>query len=378
MPPHSDILIIGAGPSGLAVGACLARHGLPAQIFERGDTIGWSWAQRYEFLRLHTPRGFSDLPGLPLPASRYPDRNELLAYLHDYARQAGLEVECGREATALARENGAWRVETSRGPVRARQVVIASGFYAERRPEPNWPGREIFSGRWLKPTEVWRLTDWNGRRPLIVGLGNTAADVLALLHSRGARTAVSIRGAVHLAPRELLGANAFQWRRWVPERLLGLRRFGDKARRMAERTGALLWWLLQEHHYRDLRLRGLALKSVEEILRDHLAGHVPVIAGSWLNLLRNGEIPIFPAIATFTTEGAVFVDGRRESFTDIIPALGYSDRRFPLAGDVQAPMRDGPVPGRPGLWVCGANPGLYQIRPAARRVARAIAREMRR
>jgi cation diffusion facilitator CzcD-associated flavoprotein CzcO len=377
MLSHPEIVIIGAGPSGLAVGACLARHGLRAHILERGETLGWSWAQRYEFLRLHTPRGFSDLPGLPLSTGRYPDRTELLAYFGDYARRAGLEIEYGREATAIARENSVWRVETSRGLLHARHVVLASGFYAEPK-EPDWKGRELFRGRWLRPAEVSNEPNWDGRRVLVVGLGNTAADIFALLHRRGARTAISVRGPVHLAPREILGANAFRWRRWIPERLLPLRRLGQKAGRVAERIGARFWWLLQEHRYGDLRDRGVALKSVEEIVRDHLSGRVPVIAGPWVGLLRSGEVPVFPGIAEFTAEGAVFVDGRYEAFSDVIPALGYSKRRFPLAGDLQAQLRDGPVPGQPGLWLCGANPGLYQIRPAARRLARAIAREMKR
>jgi len=377
MLSRPEILIIGAGPSGLAVGACLARQGLRAHILERGETLGWSWAQRYEFLRLHTPRGFSDLPGLPLSTGRYPDRTELLAYLDAYARRAGLEIECGREATALVRENSGWRVETSRGPIQARCVVLASGFYAEPQ-ESDWKGRELFRGRWLRPAEVSSQPDWNDRRVLVVGLGNTAADTLTLLHRRDARAAVSVRGPVHLAPREILGANSFRWRRWIPERLLPLRRLGQKARSIAERTGARFWWLLQEYHYRDLRGRGVALKSLEEIVRDHRSGRVPVIAGPWVDLLRRGEVPVFPAIAEFTAEGAVFVDGRYEPFSDVIPALGYSNRRFPLVGDLQGPLRDGSVPGRPGLWLCGASPGLYQIRAAARRVARSIAKEMRR
>jgi indole-3-pyruvate monooxygenase len=371
-----DILIVGAGPAGLAVGACLARRGLRARILERGAAVGWSWTRHYESLRLHTPRGLSGLPGLRLSTGRYPDRAELLAYLGAYAQQSQLEIDCGCEATSLAREDGGWRVETSRGPIHARHVVLASGCYAEPR-EPDWDGRERFHGRWLRPAEVAREAEWNGRRVLVVGLGNTATDVLALLHRRGARTAVSVRGPVHVAPLEIFGVSSFRWKRWIPERILSLRRLGDRAGRAAERAGERFWWSLQERYYGDLRGRGLALKSPEEIGRDQRSGRAPVIAGAWVDLLRRGEVPVFPAIARFTAEGAVFVDGRHEPFSDVVLAMGFTDRRFPLAGDLQTPPRDGPVPGRPGLWLCGAAPALHYIRRAARRVAREIAREMR-
>jgi cation diffusion facilitator CzcD-associated flavoprotein CzcO len=374
---RSEILIVGAGPAGLAVGACLARRGLRARILERGEEAGWSWARHYESLRLHTPRGLSGLPGLRLSTGRYPDRTEFLAYLGAYARWAGLEIECGREATALTRENGGWRVQTSRGPMQARHVVLASGCYAEPR-QPDWNGREQFRGRWLRPAEVWMEPEWDGRRVLVIGLGNTAADVLALLHRRGARTAVSVRGPVHIAPLEILGANSFRWKRWIPERMLSLRRLGERAGRIAERTGERFWWRLQERLFGDLRQRGLSLKSPEEIGRDQRSGRTPVIAGPWVDLLRSGEIQVFPGISEFTAEGAVFVDGRHEPFSDVLLAMGFSERRFPLAGDLTGPLRDGPVPGRPGLWLCGALPALHHIRRAARRVSRGIAGEMRR
>jgi len=375
MLSRPDILVVGAGPSGLAVGACLARRGLRARILERGEAVGWSWARHYESLRLHTPRGLSGLPGLRLSTVPYPDRAEFLAYLGAYVRWSGLEIECGREVTSLARENGGWRVETSRGPIEARHVVLASGCYAEVR-EPDWDGREAFHGRWLRPAEVAQEAEWSDRRVLVVGLGNTATDVLALLHRRGARTAVSVRGPVHIAPLEILGVSSFRWKRWIPDRILSLRRLGEGAGRAAERTGERFWWRLQERLYGDLRGQGLSLKSPEEIGRDQRSGRAPVIAGAWVDLLRRGEVPVFPDIDHFTAEGAVFADGRHEPFSDVVPALGFSDRRFPLAGDLNAPPRDGPVPGRPGLWLCGAAPALHYIRRAARRVARAIAREL--
>jgi cation diffusion facilitator CzcD-associated flavoprotein CzcO len=377
-PDHrSDIVIVGAGPAGLAVAACLKRRGLRARLLERGEVPGWSWARHYDSLRLHTSRPLSALPGLRLQsATPYADRGEVLAYLTAYARAFDLDIEYGREVTALAREGpeeDAWRIDTPRGPCHARHVVLATGVFARPR-EPGWTGRDLFRGRRLRPQEAG--ASCAGRRVLVVGLGNTAADLITDLHGRGARVALSIRGAVHVLPRELLGLNVFRWQQWFPERALAVgRRLGSPGSD-TEALGlaaARAWSRLQERRFGDLRGRGLALKPPEQIHHDQSTGLPPVIAGPWVDLVRRGEVPVFPGIARMTADGAVFADGRSETFDDLVLAIGYEESRFPLAGELPVPLRDGPVAGQPGLWICGAAPVLRRIRRAAERVAAGIA-----
>lgn len=368
-------MIVGAGPSGLAVGACLARHGRRALLLERGEAPGWSWVRHYAALRLHTSRPLSELPGLALRSSSpYPARAELAAYLAEYARKLALDVELGREATAVVREGDLWRIDTPHGPVRARHVVLASGFFAAPR-DPEWPGRDLFQGRWLRPEDGLDGEDWNGRRVLVVGLGNTAADMIAELGRRGARVAVSVRGPVHVVPLEILGVNSFRWAQWLPERAVSVaRRLGATA--LAERAAARAWFGLQERCFGDLRARGLVLKSAEQIRLDQEAGRPPVVGGPWVEMVRRGETAVLPAIAEITAEGAVFADGRPERFDAILAATGWVESRFPLAGLLSGSLRDGPVPGQPGLWLCGAAPALRHIRRSARRIAAGIARQL--
>jgi hypothetical protein len=160
--------------------------------------------------------------------------------------------------------------------------------------------------------------------------------------------------------------------------LFPLRRLGKNVLRVAEWFGGTFWWWIQKWHYRDLQQIGISFKSGKEMMRDQWSGRVPVIGGPWVDLLRKGEVPIFPGIAEITTDGAMFVDGRSEKFNDIVVAIGFTDRRFPLAGELPSFVRDGVLPGRPGLWICGTRPALNQIGHGARRVARRIARELRR
>jgi cation diffusion facilitator CzcD-associated flavoprotein CzcO len=371
----SDIVIVGAGPAGLAVAACLKRRGLHARLLERGEVPGWSWARQYESLRLHTSRSISALPGLPLrSATPYADRPEVLAYLAAYVRTFGLDIEHGWEVTDLVREREGWRIDTPRGPCHARQVVLATGAFTHPR-EPDWPGRDLFRGRWLNPQEAG--ASCAGRRVLIVGLGNTAADLIADLHGHGAQAALSVRGAVHVLPREVLGLNLFRWRQWFPERARAIgRRLGFDGEAF-ELAAARAWSRLQERRFGDLRRHGLALKSLEQIHHDQTTGLSPTVAGPWVDLIRRGEVPVFPGIERMTADGAVFTDGRSQAFDDVVLAIGYTESRFPLAGELPVPLRDGPVPGQPGLWICGAAPVLWRIGRSAERVAGGVAGQQR-
>lgn len=82
------VVIVGAGPAGLAVAGALTRRGVRAHLLEAGESVGWAWRRHYPFLRLHTKRRDSSLPGWPLSAGRepYPGRDEFAAYLEAYAR----------------------------------------------------------------------------------------------------------------------------------------------------------------------------------------------------------------------------------------------------------------------------------------------------
>ena len=373
---NPGVVIVGAGPAGLAVGACLARRGVPARLLERGGAPGWSWMQQYESLRLHTTRPLSALPGLGLKsATSYPDRAELIAYLAAYARKLALDVAYGCEVLAVKRNGDLWEVETSHDRVQARHVVLATGFFAGPR-MPDWPGKDLFQGRWCRPDDLRLGEDWTGRRALIVGLGNTAADMIPELYRRRAQVMVSVRGPVHVVPLEVLRVNSFRWSQWLPDRAPTVGRLlGARAGVLAEELSAQLWFRIQERWYSDLRERGLAFKTPEQILLDHRTGLPPVIGGPWVDLVRRGEVSVAPAIAEITRDGVVFADGRRERFDGILLATGKEESRFRLAGDLPGRLRDGPVPGRPGLWLCGAAPALRHIRRAAVRVSGAIARD---
>ena len=124
-----DVVIVGAGPAGLAVAATLRARGIDATIVERGR-VGEPWRGRYDRLHLHTIRSLSHLPGYRIPRDfgRWVARDQFVQYLEQYAAHYRFEPRFGVEATRIDRDNGRWSVSTTAGAIPARVVVVATGY----------------------------------------------------------------------------------------------------------------------------------------------------------------------------------------------------------------------------------------------------------
>src|SRR6266699_2815893 len=122
-----ELVIVGAGSAGLATGALLRREGLESLLLEAGPEPGAAWRERYDRLRLHTPRLLSGLPGRRIPRrfGRWVARDDLLTYFHEYAESQGLDLRTG---VRVERIDPGWRLATSAGPIDAKTVVVATGY----------------------------------------------------------------------------------------------------------------------------------------------------------------------------------------------------------------------------------------------------------
>ena len=217
-----DVAVVGGGQAALAVGWYLRRTGLRFALLDAGDGPGGAWRHAWPSLRLFSPAQWSSLPGWPMPpdpdGDAYPGRAHVLWYLAEYERRYALPVERpvrvhavrrARDADDGMRGDGmrgdgmrgdsmrgdgrrddlhagaaddpdALLLETSAGPVRARAVVSATGTWA-RPVIPALPGRERFAGTVLHSAGYAGPDAFAGRRVLVVGGGNSGAQIVAEL-----------------------------------------------------------------------------------------------------------------------------------------------------------------------------------------------------
>jgi cation diffusion facilitator CzcD-associated flavoprotein CzcO len=185
---YTDVIIVGAGPAGLAAGGCLRRAGLNFIILEKAHEIAPAWRSHYRRLHLHTVKAFSALPYVPFPRGypRYVPREKVVAYLDTYAERFELRPRFGETVTSIRREDGGYLVETSTDALSARQVVIASGSNAEPF-IPSLPEIEALNGRRLHSADYTEAAPLAGQSVLVVGMGNTGAEIALDLAEGGAR-----------------------------------------------------------------------------------------------------------------------------------------------------------------------------------------------
>ena len=340
----NDTIIVGAGPAGIAVAAALRKKRVPFEILERNQTVGSSWRRHYDRLHLHTPKRHSALPFVPFPNAfpRYPSRDQLVEYLEGYARAFDLRPEFGVDVSHCARgADDCWKLVTNRGPRRARHLVIASGF--SRLPHrAAWPGLGEFAGPVLHSADYKNGERFRAQRVLVVGFGNSGAEIALDLSECGADCVISIRGPVNVVPREVLHVPITYF-------ALATRRFPP---RIADRLNALTIRLAIGNLSR-LGIRKRSDGPTEEIIKGR---RIPVVDVGTIAAIRGGKIGVRPAIDSFSYDAVRFSDGRSERFDAIVLATGYdTGLRAMFDGDASA-LDD---TGHPRTYTGDATRGLH-------------------
>ena len=205
----SPVLVIGAGPAGLAVAASLKKRGVPVVVLERADDVGASWRRHYERLHLHTTRRWSGLPGFPIPQrfGRWVARADVVNYLEMYAVHHRLDVRTGVQVKRVARAGyGRWVVETEAGESFTGSTVVVATGYNHTPVPPQWPGVETFPGELVHASAYRNAEPYRGKDVLVVGPGNTGSEIAVDLTEGGAsRVRLAIRTAPHIVRRSNLG-----------------------------------------------------------------------------------------------------------------------------------------------------------------------------
>ncbi len=372
---ESDVLVLGAGPAGLATSQQLERRGIAHRVLERGDQVGHSWAHLYHSLRLHTGKRMSSLPGLPFPRS-YPvfiPRHAFWEYLRDYADRFALPVETGSPVSGVRFDHGRWvvTVHGGRGGVEggggrsftARALVVATGNIANPQVPP-FVGRERFRGRIAHSIEYRQPEPYVGRRVLVVGVGNSGAEIGSELARAGARVTIAVRSGANVVPLTLFGVPiqyVSYWVRKLPRPLQEL---------LVAAVGKVT----------ELRRGPPVLPRPAHSPLEA----IPVIGFHLVDAIRAGLVTVAPGVAEFTETGATFTDGSHAAFDDVILATGFAPALAPFGDLIRKDargfaLRHGRVASadHPGLYFVGHNydatGGLHNINRDARAVARLVA-----
>ncbi|GAB3768320.1 NAD(P)/FAD-dependent oxidoreductase [Spirosoma horti] len=341
-------LIIGAGPAGLAMAGQLAQRKLPFTVLEASDHIGLSWRNHYDRLHLHTVKAYSGLPHFPFPANypTYVPRLQVVDYLECYAEHFAIKPIFNQKVIGIRRNpNGKeWLVQTETDLFTTDHVVVATGY--NRVPNiPELPGQRDFRGIIWHSHEYRNGAPFRNENTLIVGMGNTGAELALDLLENGATPFISIRGPVNIVRRETFG-------RPIQVTAIFLNKFPnwfcDAMVRLSQRLTV-----------GDVSTYGLG-KPTHPPSYDSRRGKTPVIDIGTLDQIKAGKITVLPGVERIHAKTVTFTDGRELPFDAIILATGYRPGLAAVLGPDLATtiLNDRGFP--KGLWFDQPNlQGLY-------------------
>jgi len=307
-----DAVVIGAGPAGLAVARELDhQHGVKALVLDRAAAPAISWRTRYDNFRLNTTGFLSHLPGqrIPLTAGRWPTKEDMVRYFDHYVAQQNIALRLGCEVHRIDRAGGLWQLDTSSGEIRSPAIVLATGNYSAPT-IPAWPGLSGFNGEIVHSGDFTNAWPYRGRDVLVVGAGNSAADIAVQLANDGAgRIWVAVRTPPHLVRRAIgpIPSDIFlELSSRVPARMI------DPLIALMTR---LMWGDLSTYGFQRPTL---GLKATVET-----RGRIPTLADELLDVVRAGRVEVVGAVQAVESDRVILADGTSVAPQVIIAATGF-------------------------------------------------------
>nr|WP_042187493.1 NAD(P)/FAD-dependent oxidoreductase [Kibdelosporangium sp. MJ126-NF4]CEL18132.1 Putative monooxygenase [Kibdelosporangium sp. MJ126-NF4]CTQ90639.1 Putative monooxygenase [Kibdelosporangium sp. MJ126-NF4] len=280
----ADVVVIGAGQSGLTAAHTLTTHGLNPLVLEAGPEPVGSWPSYYDSLTLFSPAQHSTMPGLDFPSdpNHYPHRDEVVSYLRHYATTLDAEIRTNTTVTTVqAHDTHGYLVHTAHGEtIHTAGIVAATGSFGNPH-LPTLPGQDQFTGRVLHVADYRNPKQHHGERVVVVGAGNSAIQVAYELADIATVTLATNR----------------------PIAFMPQRRDGQDV-----------------HHW--LTSTGFDQLPPEWLIH-YVGGTLVLDTGDYQAALDNGRMNRRPMFTAFDTDGVIWADGTREQVDTVLFATGY-------------------------------------------------------
>ncbi|CAO2829486.1 unnamed protein product [Amaranthus hypochondriacus] len=352
-------VIVGAGPSGLALGACLREEGVPFVVLERADCIASLWQKRtYDRLKLHLPKKLCQLPKMPFPKSfpEYPTRRQFIDYLESYTNHFQINPHFN-ECVQSAKYDEIlkfWRVKTvGQGPAHLEveyvcsSLVVATGENAECV-VPDIDGLAHFGGKVIHSSQYKSGEAYRGQKVLVVGCGNSGMEVSLDLANHNAEPSMVCRSSVHVLPREIMGKSTLELAmllmKWIPLWLV-------------DKILLIFAWLILG----NMEKYGIKRPKTGPLELKNKQGKTPVLDIGALDKIRSGDIKVVSGINSFNSTGVQLVNGDKMEIDAVVFATGYrsnvpswlqEEELFNKNGFPKTPFPNG-WKGKNGLYAAG-------------------------
>ncbi len=354
-----EVLIIGGGQGGIALGARLRQLGVPVIIVERNERPGDSWRKRYKSLALHDPVWYDHLPYLPFPANWpvFSPKDKIGDWLEMYTKVMELNYWGSTACKSAVREGDGWAVVVDRAgeeiTLRPRQLVLALG--ASGLPSvPEFPGREKFRGDQHHSSAHPGPDKYKGKKAVVIGSNNSAHDICAALWEAGADVTMVQRSSTHVVRSDTLmdlGIGDLYSERAVAAGVTTFKAdtiFASLPFRILHTLQIPVYNAIRERDaefYRRLEQAGFVLDFGEDdsglflkYLRRGSGYYIDVGASE---LVANGDIKLASGqVVELTEDEVVLGDGTRLPADLVVYATGYGSMNQLASGIIGQDMAD--------------------------------------